>query len=93
MYEQCNYGYRGVECSDELIAPIITSPHTVLELLEGKPFSYQLQINQGSVPIDWAIIGMPINGIVLDANSGVLSWRNPTASSGLLHIQVLQLVN
>ena len=88
MYEQCNYGYRGVECSDELIAPIITSPHTVLELLEGKPFSYQLQINQGSVPIDWAIIGMPINGIVLDANSGVLSWMNPTASSGLFHIKV-----
>jgi hypothetical protein len=73
MYEQCHYGYRGVDCSDKLIPPIITSPHTVIELLEGKPFLYQLQINQGLEPIQWAIIGMPINGMVLDAKSGALS--------------------
>ncbi|KAL3790397.1 hypothetical protein ACHAW5_008354 [Stephanodiscus triporus] len=84
----CHHGYRGDDCSDELIAPIITSPPTVIELLEGKPFSYQLQINQGSKPIQWALIGKPINGIVLDAESGVISWTSPTASSGLFYIKV-----
>lgn len=84
---QCYYGYRGNDCSEKLIAPIITSPHSALELIEGRSFSYQLNVDQGSLPIEWTILGVR-NGINLDAKSGFLNWENPAATSGLVQIQV-----
>ena len=71
-----------------MIAPSITSPRTALELVEGQFFSYQLRIDQGSLPIEWTIVGMPMKGMDLDLKSGIFSWENPIASSTLVHIQV-----
>ncbi len=84
---QCYYGYRGNDCSEKLIAPMITSPHSTLELIEGKSFSYQLNVDRGSSPIEWTILGVR-NGIDLDAKSGILTWKNPSAATGLVQIQV-----
>ncbi len=66
---------------------MITSLHSTLELIEGTAFSYQLKVDQGSSPIEWTILGVR-NGIDLDAKSGVLTWMNPAATSGLHQIQV-----
>ena len=71
-----------------MILPVIASPSAAFDLIEGRSFSYQLKIDQGSLPIEWTIIGIPIGGIVLDSKSGRLTWENPVASSALLHIQI-----
>ncbi len=71
-----------------MIAPSITSPHTALELIEGQFFSYQLKIDQGSLPIEWTVVGRPMKGMNLDSKSGIISWEDPIASSALVRIQV-----
>ena len=85
---QCYYGYRGESCDEQLIAPIISNPLATFELVEGESFSYQLEATQGSTPIEWAIVSVPISGMTLAASSGLLSWENPPARSTFFYIRV-----
>lgn len=77
---QCSYGYRGDSCEEELIAPQIASPPEIITLMEGTAFTYQLEVNEGSFPIDWNILGGFPQGISIDVETGTLEWLNPIAT-------------
>jgi hypothetical protein len=85
---QCYYRYRGEHCDELLLAPIISSPSSTFDLAEGESFSYQLEVSQGSAPIDWAIVSVPISGLTVDTSTGLLLWENPGASSSFIYVRV-----
>jgi hypothetical protein len=85
---QCYYGYRGDNCNEMLVAPMIIEPVAVFELMEYESFSYQFKLLQGSMPVEWSLVGLPIQGMAIDALTGVLSWSSPVAKSTFYNIGV-----
>lgn len=73
----CYYRYRGENCDELLLAPIISSSSSTFDLAEGDSFSHQLEVSQGSTPIDWAIVSVPVPGLTIDTSTGLLSFENP----------------
>ena len=85
---QCYYGYRGDTCNETLVPPIIADPAIVFELTELETFTYQLELEQGSQPVEWSLLGLPVEGMSVNASTGLLLWSSPEARSSIYQIQV-----
>lgn len=79
---QCFFGWRGDSCEEELEPPIISEVIEVLDGLEGQPLSFQLELAQGSLPVEWSIIS-PLEGMKIDSSAGLFEWSSPFPSSEL----------
>jgi hypothetical protein len=60
----------------------------VFDIVEGNSFSYPLELYQGSTPVEWSLVGLPISGMSIDLSSGMLSWEYPVAKSELFSVKV-----
>ena len=85
---QCYYGHHGESSNETIIAPIIFNPSVTFELVEGESFSYQLKLEQGSTPVEWSLVGVPIPGMTINLSTGMLSWELPPAKSTFYYMKV-----
>ena len=88
----CYYGYRGEFCNESMALPILVDPGTVFELAESQPFTYQLEVEQGTIPLEYSLLGLPIDGMVINGSSGVLTWASPVAQNSEYRVK-LQATN
>lgn len=84
----CYYGYRGESCDESLEPPIFVEPSAVFELTESQPFAYQVELQQGSEPVEYSMLGLPIEGMTVNASSGMLTWSDPVAKTSIYQVRV-----
>lgn len=84
----CYYGYRGEKCNETLVPPVIADPSVTFELVESQRFSYQLHLGQGSFPIEWSLLGLPLEGMAVNATTGLLVWTSPVAVGSIYKVNV-----
>lgn len=71
-----------------MLPPIIQDPSVAFELMESEQFSHQSQLQQGSLPVEWSLLGAPIEGMTVNTTTGLLSWLSPVAKASLYAIRV-----
>ncbi|KAL7473989.1 hypothetical protein ACHAWX_000003, partial [Stephanocyclus meneghinianus] len=79
----CYHGYRGDSCNETLIPPVIADPNLTFKLVESMAFSYQFELQQGSTPVEWSLLGSPMDGMSINASSGLFILTSPAANSML----------
>lgn len=87
---QCYYGYRGNNCKEALVAPIIADPLVPFDLKEHELFSYQIMLQQGSLPVEWSLVlvGLPIERMNINGSTGLLAWSSPVAKTSYYRMGV-----
>lgn len=88
----CYYGYRGESCDESMMLPILVDPANAFELTESQSFSYQLELKQGTSPLEYSLLGLPIDGIAINASSGILTWASPVVKNSQYQVK-LQVTN
>ena len=85
----CYTGFRGETCDETIVEPLISAtPVLPVEILEGMRFTYSFYLSQGSLPVEYALTGIPPSGLVI-SKGGVLSWESPAASATTLALSVM----
>ncbi len=84
----CYYGYRGESCDEIMEPPILVEPSAVFELTELQPFTYQVELQQGSEPVKYSLLGLPIEGMAVNTSSGMLTWSAPVAKTSDYQVRV-----
>lgn len=60
-------------CDESIVPPVLIAPFAVFELTESQPFTYQMELQQGTAPVEYSLLGLPIDGMVVNASSGELT--------------------
>lgn len=85
---QCYYGYRGDSCQEALVAPSILPPNSTYDLTEDASFVYQFKLEEGSTPVEWNLLGIPIDGMNIDFVTGLFTWDQPIPNENIQTILV-----